>query len=130
MNNTIGFLSSNSSLSVKRRLSRRRSRGATLTEVLMVTAISGVLAMIAAPVATALVDSVRLSSASNAFVTGLYHARSEAIKRKSRVVICKSGDGIACSDAGGWEQGWIVFHDGNNNGARDPNEHLIRHEAQ
>ncbi len=108
----------------------RHNLGVTLLEVLMVMAISGVLAMIAAPSMSAIVNSARLSSASNTFVTGLHHARSEAIKRRSRVVLCKSGDGLTCLDSGGWEQGWIVFHDENNNGYREDPEHIIRHEGR
>jgi type IV fimbrial biogenesis protein FimT len=125
MSATFGFLASK-----KSRLLRRHALGATMTEMMVVTGISGIIAMIAAPSMSRVVDSMRLSSASNAFVTSLYHARSEAIKRKSRVVMCKSSDGIACSDVGGWEQGWIVFHDANNNATHESSEHLIRHDVQ
>jgi type IV fimbrial biogenesis protein FimT len=52
-------------------------------------------------------------------------ARSEAVKRKGRVVLCKSRDGATCAQAGGWDQGWIVFHDVNNNGLREAGEVLI-----
>ena len=75
---------------------------------------------------TATVRSVQLSSASNDLLAGLLMARSEAIKRNGRVVLCKSADGISCAGTGGWEQGWIVFHDGNNNGTRDGGEEIIQ----
>jgi type IV fimbrial biogenesis protein FimT len=41
------------------------------------------------------------------------------------VAICKSADGETCSSAGGWEQGWIVFHDLNNDGLRQAGERRI-----
>jgi type IV fimbrial biogenesis protein FimT len=45
------------------------------------------------------------------------------------VVVCKSADGAACTDGEGWDQGWIVFHDGNNNLVRDVAEPIIeRHQ--
>ena len=53
-------------------------------------------------------------------------ARSEAIKRNGAVVLCKSADGMACADDGGWEQGWITFHDANNNADLDAGEAVIQ----
>src|SRR5688572_2595220 len=98
--------------------SRSRAHGFTLIEMLAVVAVIGVLAVVSIPSLKTAFNSVRLSSATNVFVSGLHLARSEAIKRNARVVLCKSANGDACSAGGGWEQGWIVFHDANNNGAR------------
>ena len=71
--------------------------------------------------------SVQLSSASNDLFGSLLVARSEAIKRSGRVVVCTSADGISCTAAGGWEQGWIVFHDSNNDGMHGGGEPVIQH---
>lgn len=111
-----------------RMLPRRAGRGFTLVELLATVAVMGVLAVVAVPSMTSIIDSIKLSSASNVFVAGLHLARSEAIKRNSRVVLCKTLDGIACTPAGGWEQGWIVFHDANNNGQRDGAEVIVQRE--
>jgi type IV fimbrial biogenesis protein FimT len=100
--------------------------GFTLVEMLVVLAITATLATIAVPSMTAMFDSLRISAASNDFLAGLYLARSEAIKRNSRVALCKSSDGISCASIGGWEQGWIIFHDLNNNSLRESSETLIR----
>jgi type IV fimbrial biogenesis protein FimT len=108
----------------------RMASGFTLVEMLVVLAISTALMTIAVPAMGAFVKSVRLSSASNTFLSGVYFARSEAIKRNSRVVICKSADGMSCAGNGGWEQGWIVFHDANNNGLHDSSEVILRREAK
>jgi type IV fimbrial biogenesis protein FimT len=105
-------------------------RGFTLVEMLMVISIISTLTYLAAPMMTGAMNSVRLSSASNVMLAGIHLARSEAIKRNSRVVLCKSGDGVSCSLTGGWEQGWIIFHDGNNNGLREIDEQIITREAR
>ncbi len=33
--------------------------------------------------------------------------------------------GISCAASGGWQQGWLVFHDANNNAALDAGETVI-----
>jgi type IV fimbrial biogenesis protein FimT len=104
------------------------SHGWTLVEMLGVLAITATLVSLAAPSMTAMLESVQVGAASNSFLSGLYLARSEAIKRNSPVVLCKSADGVSCAAAGGWEQGWIIFHDSNNNGVRESSETLIRRE--
>lgn len=100
--------------------------GFTLVEVLVVLSITAVLLGIGLPAARAVIDSTRLRTISNDFLASLYVARSEAIKRRGRVVLCKSTDGIGCSGTGGWDQGWMVFHDANNNGKKDADEQVIQ----
>jgi type IV fimbrial biogenesis protein FimT len=107
-------------------LAPRVARGFTLVESLLATAVAAVLVGAAAPAMTATINSVQLSSASNDLLWGLLTARSEAIKRKSPVVLCKSASGVSCAGTGGWEQGWVVFHDTNNNGAHDSGEAIIQ----
>ena len=108
-------------------LARRQAvtHGFTLVELAMSLAVLSVLVTFAVPTFTAMMVSSKLTAASNALLSSMHLARSEAIKRRSRVVLCKSANGAACNAAGGWEQGWIVFHDSNNNGDRDPGESVI-----
>lgn len=107
-----------------------RQRGVTLAELSVVTALAAVLAAIGLPAMTDLVDAQRRISAVNRFVSSLQFARSEAIKRNARAVLCKSADGLQCTQAGDWEQGWIVFHDANNNASVDAGETVLqRHGA-
>src|SRR5699024_12576010 len=42
-------------------------------------------------------------------VGSLYFASGQAIMQGHPVVLCKSADGIDCSDSGGWDQGWIIY---------------------
>lgn len=107
---------------------RCKSMGFTLVELLLVVAVIALLQALTAPVFASLVNSVRLSSATNSLFSSLILARSEAIKRNSRAVVCKSGSGLACTSSGGWEQGWIVFHDPNNNAVLDDGETLLYRE--
>ena len=102
------------------------ARGFTLIELMIVLAVASVLLGAAVPAMTSTIKSVQLSSASNELLAGLFLARSEAIKRNGRGVICKSADGATCTASGGWEQGWLVFHDANNDGSRDAGEAIVK----
>lgn len=101
----------------------RKQRGATLLELIVVLAVSAILLTIAIPGFSALFHSNRLTGTTNALVASLHLARSEAIKRSSRVVMCPSSGGTCA--AGGWQQGWLVFHDANNNAQRDAAEPVV-----
>lgn len=102
--------------------------GFTLIELMVVVALAVVLQTLAAPALSSMVNSMRLTTAVNSLFSSLLLARSEAIKRNSRVVVCKSVTGNACITTGGWEQGWMVFHDANNNAARDAGEAILSRE--
>ena len=91
----------------------------------MVLCVAGVLLTFAVPSFSRIMSSSKLTSASNALLSSMYLARSEAIKRNGRVALCKTVDGRTCAASGGWEQGWIVFRDTNNNGDRDGDEPII-----
>ena len=56
-----------------------------------------ILAALAAPAMSGMVNSMRLTTAVNSLFTSLLLARSEAIKRNSRAVVCKSVSGDACT---------------------------------
>lgn len=104
---------------------RRRSCGFSLTESLVACSVATTLAGLAIPPMNNMLHDLRMQSAVGSFVSALHLARSEAIKRNGRAVLCKSADGQACSASGDWSQGWLVFHDGNNNAAFDEGEAMI-----
>lgn len=99
--------------------------GYTLVELLVVLAVSAILLGIGVPSFASLSGSSRLSSATNDLISSLHLARSEAIKRNARVVMCISATGNACATSGDWDQGWLVFHDANNNATLDAGESVI-----
>jgi type IV fimbrial biogenesis protein FimT len=100
-------------------------RGFTLVETLAVLAVAVILVSVAVPSFGALTRSTRVSSASNELLASLLLTRSEAIKRRHRVVMCRSGDGLSCAATGAWEQGWIVFADLDGDAERDAAEPLL-----
>ena len=102
-----------------------KQSGTTLLELMVVLSIAGILLAIGIPAFSYLAHSSRLSSATNEMVSSLHLTRSEAIKRSSRVVMCTSATGTSCAASGGWHQGWLVFHDANNNAALDAGETVI-----
>lgn len=85
----------------------KREAGFTLMEVLVVLVIVGILVRYALPSYQILVHKSRLTEQTNALLTSLYTARSEAIKRSTSVTLCASSDQATCT--GKWNQGWIVF---------------------
>jgi type IV fimbrial biogenesis protein FimT len=99
--------------------------GVTLLELMVVLAVSAILLAIGIPSFAAISANNRLVNATNSMVASLHLARSEAIKRNSRVVLCTSATGTSCAPSGGWHQGWLVFHDSNNNAVLDAGEEVL-----
>jgi type IV fimbrial biogenesis protein FimT len=100
-------------------------RGFTLVELLVTIAIAAILAMVAVPSFNEAIVNYRLTSYTNNFLASAQLARSEAIKRNSRMTLCKSANGTACTPTGGWHQGWIVFNDSNNDAVKDTGEVVV-----
>ncbi len=71
-----------------------------------------------------------MTTAVNQLMGDLNLARSESIKRHAVVTLCKSSDGATCADDGGWQSGWVVFTDDNNNHVVDAEEAVIRVQQQ
>ena len=85
------------------------SRGFTLLELVTTIAILAIVAGIGVPSFISTIQNNRVQAAANDFFLSIIQARSEAVKRNQAVVLCKSDDGASCTNAGGWEQGWIAF---------------------
>ena len=100
-------------------------RAFTLVELLIACVVAGVLLLAAGPAYRDWIASQQLANHAHFLVDRLHQARSESIKSGYRVNLCKSRDGKQCSDAGGWESGWIMYVDENQNGEVDEGEPVI-----
>jgi type IV fimbrial biogenesis protein FimT len=96
----------------------KRETGVTIIELMITLIIVSVLATIVVPSFSAFIQNGRSSAQFNDFVGALNIARSEAIKRSTYVVVCRSvGNDFpdTCSGAGaagdGWHDGYAVFVD-------------------
>jgi len=104
-------------------------KGYSLPEAMVVMLLFAVCITQAAPALSGVLDNVRIRAGASALMASLHLARSEAIRRNARVVLCKSVNGNACTPKGGWQGGWILFQDANGNGVRDPGEDVFHREA-
>lgn len=101
------------------------NKGFTLTELVVTVTIIGILSALAAPNLIDFVRDNRLTGVTNDLISDMLLARTEAIKRNTPVVICKTSDATAAdpvcdtTTANPWTSGWIVFVDTNNSGTRD-----------
>ena len=104
-------------------------RGFSLYDALVTLSVAGVISSVAVPSFQQLTSSQRISSAVNSLVTALHLARSEAIKRRERAVLCPSADGRACRDnianETAWEEGYLLYIDHNANHEFDADETAV-----
>jgi type IV fimbrial biogenesis protein FimT len=103
-----------------------RLRAFSLYETLVTLTVVGTVSAIAIPSFQQLVASQRMSGAINTLVTALHLARSEAIKRGERAVLCPSSDGRACRNNTVWEDGFLLYIDRNGNREFDADETAVR----
>lgn len=109
-----------------------RSRGFTVLELIITVSIAAVLLGLAVPSFGGMwLDSQR-AVAVNAFVHGIFLARSIAVGHGHVVSICRSSDGQTCSNrTDNWQQGWMVFvnHDRDEPPVRDASEPVLAVQA-
>lgn len=88
--------------------------GFTLIELLVTLAILALALVLAVPSFQGIIARNRLTAAANELVATLQIARTEAIRRNKRVVICPSTDGSSCQGTD-WRRA-VVFVDANADG--------------
>ena len=103
-----------------------RSSGFTLMELIVTLALAVIVLTLGVPSFQDALRNDRLTTRTNDLIGALQLTRSEAITRGVRVTLCKSANGTSCASSGGYEQGWIVFVDPNDNATVDAGETIIR----
>ena len=107
----------------------RHVSGFTSIELMVVTGIVAVLAALAGPSFTLMIESWRVRDATESLRSTLMLARSEAIKRGGGVAIHKLPNTSSCTSPESnqdWDCGWIVCQDTNNNGACGATEPVLQ----
>jgi type IV fimbrial biogenesis protein FimT len=94
-----------------------KQQGLTLIELLTGLVLLGIVATLAIPAFTQLIDAQRRLDTAQQLTSGLRMARTEAILRSQPVIMQASEDD--------WGRGWTVFVDTNQNHFRDPNEAVL-----
>ena len=104
-------------------------RGFTLVELLVVLAVGSILLAIAVPGYAYFVNINRMAAATNELVSSLQLARSEAVKRATRITVCTSSSAMAAKpacNAAAWQEGWIIFVDDGTQGLIDGVDEVLQ----
>ena len=104
-----------------------RQSGFTLVELLITVAIAAILLSLAAPNFREMLVKRSVQAAGETLASDMRYARSEALKRSTQTVVCRSTDGAMCSAVvGSWSEGWIVFVDSDLSGTVSSGDDLLR----
>lgn len=94
-----------------------KQQGMTLVELMVTVAVVAILASVAAPSLSKMMENNRLTAINNQLVSAITYTRSEAIKRSFPITMCAKQADNTCATATdaangtGFEDGWIIFVD-------------------
>ncbi|VAX06879.1 Type IV fimbrial biogenesis protein FimT [hydrothermal vent metagenome] len=100
--------------------------GFTLIELLTTLSILLILLTVGLPSLQPVMANSKMTAAVNTMATHLNLARSEAVYRGIRTILCPSSDGTTCLNSTEWHQGFILFADNNANRIHEEEEKLLR----
>ena len=103
-----------------------RQHGLTLTELLIGLGIVSLLAASAIEHLPGIIQSARMVSDINRFVTALHLARNEAVKQRRHLVLCPAAAGDVCAEHADWGNGMILFASDNNRERYADESQIIR----
>lgn len=99
-----------------------KQQGMTLIELMVTLAVVAILASVAAPSLSTMLENNRLTALNNQIVSSINYTRGEAVKRRYNTVMCvRNSIGSNCDDIDGtggtanFASGWLVFVDCNGN---------------
>ncbi|NDY91729.1 hypothetical protein G3A44_11080 [Ideonella sp. TBM-1] len=102
----------------------------TLVELMVVVLIAAILATIAVPAYQNMHKTQTVDAMASVLTESLQFARSEALRRNARVVVCASTDADAtapsCRAEGDWSEGWIVFLDADADGTLADGDRVLK----
>ena len=101
-------------------------KGFTLIELIITITILAILLTVAIPSFRALIINNRITTQANDFVSDISYARAEAVRRNTRVTVCYSTTGAACTPGATWTAGWIIFTDPAVYGVVNAGETILR----
>ena len=91
---------------------KAKQGGFTLLEMMIAISLLAILLSFGLPNFRDFIRNARLAAAANDVIADMNFARSEAIKRRVPVTLCKSDDAATCDDSTTSEfRGWIIFVD-------------------
>ena len=105
---------------------RRPRPGWTLIELLLGLAIAALLTVFALPMYADWIAESQMMNYARDLAGSMNVARSEAIKRGTRVNLCKSANRSTCAIGGDWAQGFVVYVDRDHDGQLDVGESAIQ----
>lgn len=87
-----------------------RFKGFTLVELMVVVALLAIMASIAIPSFQTMILNNRLSNTTNALLTGLQLARSEAVTNRTAITVCGANTAQnACANSTNWSSGALIL---------------------
>ena len=94
--------------------------GITIVELVISLAVVSILATTGVPAFSSFIQSNRLSNSAFDLLATIQLARSESVKRRTKVVLCRSADPTSATPSCGgsantWTTGWLVFASGDSN---------------
>ncbi len=94
------------------KINGRRLRGFTLIELLVTLSVAAIFLAIAIPSYRATINRNSIAAQVNHLLADLNYARSESITRGNPVRVCKTDNDKTCTtNSVGWQQGWLVYND-------------------
>ena len=106
------------------KISTAPQQGFTFLEILIAISIFVLLITIASVSYSSFSNDTNTRAASSDLHSSLVLARIEAIKRGGWVKVCGSNNGDACNSD--FSEGWLVYHDKNNDGAYNDQDTFIK----
>ncbi len=102
-----------------------KNDGLTMIELLIVVTIASILLAVGVPGMQDIINGVTVNNQAKTLRSALNYTRSEAVRRNMPVTLCASSDTTSCSD-NAWNEGWLVFVDGDEDGTVDAAEEIVR----